>query len=125
MQKVIKDKIFLPAMGFLSGLANGLLGAGGGIIIVYALRYKLRDESCDTRDIFANALCVMLPISALSCILYAKAGNLSVSGIGVYIFPAILGGLAGGVMLEKIKTSFLKKLFAALVIYSGITLMIK
>lgn len=125
MQKVIKDKFFLPTMGFLSGLANGLLGAGGGIIIVYALRYKLKDCDCDTRDIFANALCVMLPISVLSCILYARAGNLSVSGLGIYILPAILGGLAGGVILGKIKTAFLKKLFAALVIYSGITLMMK
>ena len=125
MPKTIKDKFFLPVMGFLSGLANGLLGAGGGIIIVYAMRHELRKSDCDTRDIFANALCVMLPISALSCILYAKSGNLSVSGLGVYILPAIFGGLAGGILLGKIKTSFLKKLFAALVIYSGITLMIK
>ena len=125
MQKAVKDKFFLSAMGFLSGLANGLLGAGGGIIIVYALKYKLRDLDCDPRDIFANALCVMLPISVLSWILYAKAGNLSVSGLGVYILPAILGGLAGGAILGRINTGFLKKLFAALVIYSGITLMIK
>lgn len=125
MKKDIKDKFFLPLTGFLSGLVNGLLGAGGGIIIVYALRHKLVNTNCDTRDIFANALCVMLPISALSCILYATSGNLSISGLGVYILPAILGGIAGGAMLGKIKTSFLKKLFGALVIYSGITLIMK
>lgn len=112
-------------MGFAAGVANGLLGAGGGIVIVYALNHALGDELSDRRDIFANALCVMLPVAAVSCIIYAISGNLSVSGIGAYAIPAILGGAAGGFMLGRINLNFLKKLFAALVIYSGITLIIK
>ena len=125
MQKKIKDKIFLPAVGFLAGLANGLLGAGGGIIIVYGMNSALEDDIIDRRDVFANALCVMLPISAVSCIMYAIRGNLTVSGIGIYSIPAILGGVVGGVLLSKIRLKSLKKLFAALVIYSGVILMIR
>lgn len=120
-----KKKFFLPLMGFTAGIANGLLGAGGGIIIVYALNHALGDELSDRRDVFANALCVMLPVAAVSCISYAIAGNLSVSGVGVYAIPAILGGAAGGFILGRINLSFLKKLFAALVIYSGVMLIIK
>lgn len=112
-------------MGFFSGLANGLLGAGGGIIVVYALSYSLGEKIKDGRDVFANALCVMLPISAVSCVSYAIAGNLTVSGIGVYAIPAIIGGIVGGILLGKIRLTALRKLFAALVIYSGIVLIIK
>ena len=118
-------KLFLPLMGFTAGIANGLLGAGGGIVIVYALNRSIGDKISDRRDVFANALCVMLPVAAVSCISYAVAGNLSVSGVGVYALPAILGGAAGGFILGRIDLGFLKKLFAALVIYSGVMLVIK
>ena len=120
-----KSKIFLPLTGFFAGIVNGLLGAGGGIIIVYALNYTLLEQLHDRRDVFANALCVMLPISVVSCIFYAASGNLSVSGIGVYSIPAILGGILGALLLSKLKLNALKRLFSALVIYSGIMLLIK
>ncbi|MBQ8141521.1 MAG: sulfite exporter TauE/SafE family protein [Clostridia bacterium] len=125
MNKRANNKFFLPIVGFLSGIANGLLGAGGGIIIVYGLNHALGEELEDKRDVFANALCVMLPVSAVSCILYAIKGNLVVSGIGLYAIPAILGGIVGGILLARIKPKALKRIFAALVIYSGIILIIR
>lgn len=115
----------LLLFGFLAGTVNGLLGAGGGILIVYAMAYALRGVPSDARDLYANALCVMLPISALSCVRYAMAGNLAVEGFSHYAFPALLGGLAGGFLLGRLKVGALKKLFAALVIYSGIVLIIR
>ena len=112
-------------MGVGAGLANGLLGAGGGILIVYALSAALRESSHDSRDLYANALCIMLPISAFSALRYAGAGNLPIEDFFPYVLPAIIGGLAGGFLLEKLHGSAVKKLFAALVIYSGVFLMIR
>ena len=125
MQTRIKKGYYLPLMGVFAGLANGLLGAGGGIIAVYALNMVFRDEITDVREVFANALCVMLPISAVSCVGYALMGEISADGLGAFIIPAILGGLCGGVLLGRIKAGALKKLFAAIVIYSGIMMIIK
>lgn len=125
MQSIAKKRYYLPLMGVLAGLANGLLGAGGGIIVVYALSFTLGDALSDAREVFANALCVMIPISAVSCVGYALMGEISVDGLGAFIIPAILGGACGGIILGRIKTSALKKLFAAIVIYSGIMLIIK
>jgi uncharacterized membrane protein YfcA len=120
-----KKGYYLLLSGVLAGIVNGLLGAGGGIIVVYALGIVLGDELCDVRDVFSNALCVMLPISAVSCVGYALMGELSTDGIGVFIIPAIIGGAAGGLLLGRVNTTFLKKLFAAIVIYSGIMLIVK
>ena len=115
----------LVLFGALAGAVNGLLGAGGGILIVYALAYALRGSEPDRRDIYANALCVMLPVSAVSCVRYAFMGNLSVDGFSKYVLPAIVGGVLGGFLLGKLRASFTKKLFSALVIWSGIVLIIK
>ena len=115
-------------LGALSGFVNGLLGAGGGILIVYAMNYALKGrtaDSIDSRDLYANALCVMLPVSAVSCVRYAFSGNLSTEGFAVYAIPAIAGGIAGGFLLSKLNASVTKKLFASLVIWSGIILIIK
>ncbi len=115
----------LVLFGFFSGTVNGLLGAGGGILVVYALNYALKNTETDNRDIYANALCVMLPVSAVSCVRYAFAGNISTEGFAVYAIPAIAGGIVGGFLLSKLNAVFLKKLFAALVIWSGVILIIK
>ena len=115
----------IAGIGFLAGAVNGLLGAGGGILIVFAMSYALRGMECDPRDFYANALCVMLPISALSCVRYAMRGNLVIEGMGRYVIPALIGGLVGGLLLGKLKVSALKRLFGALVIYSGLVLIIR
>ena len=120
-----KACIFLAVAGLLAGVANGLLGAGGGIVAVFALSHFLRGAGYERRDLFANALCVMLPISAVSCVRYALAGHLVTDGFGVYVLPCLIGGLIGGILLGKLKASLLKKLFGALVIYSGVLLIIR
>ncbi len=110
--------------GFIAGFINGLLGAGGGIIIVFVLSRLIKDE-VTPRDIFANALCIMLPISVLSCIIYVLNGNANFEGFLPFLIPAIAGGLLGAILLSKINTDFLKKLFAVLVAISGILLIVK
>ena len=117
--------LLLAFFGFLAGFANGLLGAGGGIVIVLALTKLMTETELEHRDLYANALCVMLPISALSCARYALAGNFSAEGFGVYVLPAIGGGLVGGLLLSRLNAPILKKLFGALVIWSGILLIVR
>ena len=125
MQKLVKSKYFLVLAGLLVGLTNGLLGAGGGIIAVLALRQSLGDLITDERDVFANALCVTLPISAVSCLSYALHGNLKINGIGLYVLPAILGGVLGGILLGRLKADSVRKLFSVLVVVSGVLLIIR
>ena len=125
MPKLCKSKYFLIFAGILCGLINGALGAGGGIIAVWTLRMALGDELSDIRDVLANALCITLPVSAVSCLSYALRGNLKINGFGLYVLPAILGGILGGVLLGKIKAASARKLFSVLVVVSGLLLIIR
>ncbi len=115
---------FLILGGLAAGFANGLLGAGGGIIIVWTLAKALEGAVKDGKDIFANALAVMLPVSAMSAISYATRGSLPTDGILRFILPAVLGGVTGAFLLDRISADAVKKLFSFLVILSGIIMVI-
>ena len=117
--------LYLLLAGFAAGCANGLLGAGGGIIIVLAVTKLMSARLAHKNDAFSIALCVMLPISALSCIIYTFRGHMSTDGFGVFILPAITGGILGGFLLGKLGSTFVKKLFAALMVISGILLIVR
>ena len=124
MKKNKRVILFLIAGGVVSGFINGLLGAGGGIIIVFLLSRLLKEHS-DHRDVFANALCVMLPVSVVSCVVYVTRGTVSFDAFPPLVIPAISGGIIGGILLCKINTGALKKLFAVLVVISGMILIFK
>ena len=117
--------------GFLAGFLNGLLGAGGGILLVYVMTGLLSSSGengsapPDKRDAFANALATMLPISAVSTVNYAAQGALTVSGAEIFIFPAIIGGIAGAVLLDKLRFDTVRNLFTLLITISGIAMLVK
>lgn len=117
--------ITLALLGALAGFMNGLLGAGGGIVVVFALTRLMDGELTQKNSVFAHALCVMLPLSLLSCLLYALGGHLSTEGFGVFVLPAAVGGLVGGLLLSKLGTTLLKRGFALLIILSGILLIVR
>ena len=112
-------------LGFLAGLLNGLLGAGGGIILVRGAEKILPREYLEGRDVFANALCVMLPISAVSAIAYVMRGSVHGLEFSPFILPAVVGGVGGGLLLSVIDTRLLRLIFSALVVWSGIAMLLR
>lgn len=113
----------LAAAGFVAGLINGLLGAGGGIIVVFALSWLLSRQLDDGRDAFSNALAVMLPLSVISAVGYALRGVVQEEKLAILVIPAVLGGLIGGILLYRIETRWVRVLFSAIVVWSGISML--
>ena len=117
--------------GLAAGFMNGLLGAGGGILVVFVLGLILSPEKQDAppdfdrRDIFAGALAAMLPVTAVSVVSYAMQGSLELEGAEKFILPAIVGGVGGAFLLDRLKTETVRKIFTLIVIYSGIAMLIQ
>lgn len=109
--------------GFGAGLVNGLLGAGGGIIAVWGLGRMLHGRGASGRDVFANALAVMLPLSLVSLLGYGSGGTVDYHELGALILPAIAGGLCGALVLDRIRVDRLKLIFSAVVVYSGLNML--
>ena len=123
--RLVKKRRLLLWGGLAAGFLNGLLGAGGGIVIIWILEKTLGYRTDDKRDVFANALAVMLPISAMSAISYAVSGGLPRDDITRFLFPAILGGLLGAFLLDRIGADTVKTLFCLLVILSGVVMVVR
>ena len=116
----MKSKKHRPALaGAAAGLANGLFGAGGGMILV-----PLFTGACmvDERGAFATALCVMTPLCLVSLGVYALSGTLA-PGLSVpYLIGGFLGGILGGMLLKRVPVRALHGVLALLIAWGGLRL---
>ena len=119
--------VLLAAAGLLAGLLNGLLGAAGGILLAAVLPRLLSETSppaIERRDILATVTAVMLPVSGVSWLFYLRSGIRPPGEfLPLLILPAFLGGLTGALLLGRIPDRILRKLFAALVVASGLRML--
>ncbi len=120
-------QIFLLTLCALSGLAagviNGFLGTGGGIIIIFELGLIFPQSDIKTR--FVTAIAVILPMSAVSAIMYKTGGSLTSDGLLFYLIPAAIGGYVGARLLDKLNPNALKKVFAAILAIGGAVMIFK
>lgn len=118
----IRHIVLFCLLSLLAGGINGFLGTGGGIILVYMLG-AFTDN--DKKDSFATTLCAVIPMSIISLFAYSKGGNIDTDMIKMLVTPAIVGGALGALITDKIKTKYLSVAFSALVIYSGVCMVMK
>ena len=98
------------------GLLNGLLGAGGGMILVPLLE-KLGVKGTNSH---ATSLAVIVPLSAVSAFLYWREGWLRLDQGLPLLLPGLAGGVLGGLLMGKIKLGWLKAAFGVLLLWGGI-----
>lgn len=103
------------AAGAGAGLLNGLLGAGGGILMV-SLLSRL---GLPPRQAHATSLGVMLPLTVVSLVVYGLHGGLPWQEAGWLLAPALAGSWAGAALLPRVPVGWLKLAFSALALYSA------
>ena len=114
-----KTSAFL--LGIPIGALNILLGAGGGMIAVPALK----KGGLNQKQAQANAVAVILPLTIISLIIYTKKEYVNFFD-SLWILPFAAGGaLLGTVVLEKISAPLLKKIFAGFMIWAGVRMFMK
>ena len=111
--------MLFSVLSFVAGGINGFLGTGGGIVFVLMLSFLTKNES---KDNYATSLCATFIISSISIIPYIKNSCVDFSIIEQVALPAILGGIVGALVVDKIKVKYLNMIFALLIIYSGFSL---
>lgn len=117
-----KKKNFLTALcGLGVGLINGLLGAGGGMIAVP----MLKAAGLEQKQAHANAVALIMPISIVSAASYILRGAVTIPDATPYLLPGMAGAALGTLVLSKISTPALRKIFALFMIWAGIRLLTK
>ena len=108
-------------LGVAAGFLNGALGAGGGILVVLGLRRLQKNAA---RSAYVSALAVMLPISLFSLYRYATSGHVDGAILSPLVLPSVLGGALGAWLLRRVSVGALSRVFAALLILSGVVLIL-
>lgn len=125
-RKTTRSIVIFILVCIAAGFINGLLGAGGGILLVWTFGACIRDPGGEAvRDTFAATLAAVVPITALSSFLYNSTSLPDTAEMAPLILPAMAGGVIGALLLGRIPTAFLKKIFAVLVLYSGISMVLR
>ncbi len=125
---VEKREMAVPALifacGISAGFLNGLLGCGGGIVIVTLLNLLTKKTKFDERDVFAASVASVLPMSAVSAVMYIRSAEVNVTSVADYVLPALAGGVTGAFLLDKLDTFWVKKIFSILMTWAGVSLVL-
>lgn len=102
--------------GALAGLLNGFLGAGGGVILVPLLRgvHHLPEKTA-----LATSLSIMLPLTAISALIYGLQGQLCWQAALPYGLGGIIGGYFAGKWLHRLPAGWLRRGFGLLLMAAG------
>lgn len=101
--------------GFLAGILNGLLGAGGGMVIVP----MLSRAGLEQNKAHATSVCIILPICIFSACVYLFSGKLTFSDAAPYLIWGLIGAILGSYFLTKINPILLKKIFGLILIWGA------
>jgi uncharacterized protein len=91
------DIVGVLAIGFLAGMASGLLGVGGGALFVPALVLFLGLSQLDAQ---ATSLLAIVPVALVGAANQRRYGNLRVRD-GILLGVLATGGALGGVALAN------------------------
>ncbi len=119
MVRLIKKHIN-TVVGFLSGIINGLLGAGGGMLVVPALKARTQ-----ARKAHATTVAVIFPMCLVSSIWYLAAGRVTVSDALPYAPYGVIGAAIGAFLLTKLNGRWLRIIFSVLMIWAGVRMIMR
>lgn len=113
-------KLFSYTGGILAGILNGLLGAGGGMILVPILL----KSGIERTKAHATSVCIILPICMFSAALYLYSGRVHLEDSYPYLIWGVLGAMIGTWSLPRINQNILKKIFAVLMLWASYRMLI-
>ncbi len=105
--------------GVTAGIASGMFGIGGGVILVPILGLMLGFSQHRAQG--TSLVALIPPTGLLAVIAYAHAGYLSWQ-TGLLLIPGVfLGGIAGGSIAKRIPSAKMRRIFAVLMLLLGIS----
>ncbi len=117
-----KTKALASALiGAVSGILNGLFGSGGGIAAVPLLE----KSGVEARKSHATSVALIFCLSIAAAIGYYLGGNLDIKTALPLIPSGFLGAAIGSVLLKKIDNSLLRRIFGAVMLISGVRMLLQ
>ncbi len=112
----MSNKLFISLAGSTAGLVNGLLGAGGGMVLVPMLgsRSGLSEE-----ERFPASIAIIAPICVVS-LLFSGPWQITFWQVLPYLLGGAAGGVAAGLWGQRIPTLWLHRILGILILFGGV-----
>lgn len=104
-------------VGSLTGIVNGIFGAGGGLVLVPLLTRFIK---LDIKYAMPTSIAIIFPMCMASAFVYMKRGDFDVSTAVPYLLGGLAGGIIGGLTYSYISKKWLRRVLGVLIIYSGV-----
>ncbi|HNX22634.1 MAG TPA: sulfite exporter TauE/SafE family protein [Spirochaetota bacterium] len=102
-------------IGLGGGIASGLLGIGGAIVMVPALIFLAGYDQITAQG--TTLIAMIPPIGIFAALEYYKAGHADIKTAAVIAAVFIIGAWAGSKLALNINPQILKKIFGVLLLY--------
>jgi uncharacterized protein len=110
----------LVLMGIVSGIASGIFGIGGGVLIVPGLIYLV---GFSQHRATGTSLAVLLPpIGLAATIEYYRYGNVDLRAAVIIAATMFAGGWVGAVWANRLSGPYLRLAFGLFIVALGISL---
>ena len=112
----------LTFIGIIAGFVSGFFGAGGGVVLIISASLLMKNQN--TKDIFARTAVMTALFSIVSAITYIKRGDIPILSSAMLLIPALLGGICGAILLDKIRIRVLRIIFGVISAVGGIIMLV-
>ncbi|MGQ9888609.1 MAG: sulfite exporter TauE/SafE family protein [Aggregatilineales bacterium] len=112
-----RQAVGLLAIGLAAGVASGMFGIGGGVIIVPALTLFLAFEPLNA--IATSLAALLLPVGILAVTAYYRAGLMRVRSAALVAAGLVLTVVIGAQIAINLPSNLLKQIYSVFLIYMG------
>lgn len=122
--RLTPGEVGILALGALfAGFLNGLLGAGGGVVLYFTLCAVGGARGSKENLVLSSTAVAFYCLVSLH--FYRASAALDTEDILRVGVPAALGGIIGAYLLRHIPQSAMRKLFSVVVFLGGILMLLK
>ncbi len=101
----------LLLIGLASGLASGVLGIGGGLVMIPAMAFFLGYNQHLAQG--TSLAVLVLPVAILGAWRYYQAGNVNLGVVPWICLGFVVGGYLGADLIQGLSSLALKRIFGA------------
>jgi hypothetical protein len=114
--------LIIVITGFAGGIASGLLGIGGAVVMIPALIFFAGFNQLTAQG--TTLLAMIPPIGILAALEYYKAGHAEIKTAAIIAATFIVGAWLGSKFALSINPIILKKIFGVLLLYISIRMIL-